>query len=64
MVAVRDALARVEEGAEDIEVPVYDGTEVGLLQSGFNRMTAAVRGRAAPTRLATPMEGRDQGSVA
>lgn len=45
VVAVRQALARVEEGAEDVEVAVYDGTEVGLLQAGFNRMAVAVRER-------------------
>ena len=45
IVAVRAALARVEEGADDVEVPVNDGTEVGLLQAGFNRMAVAVRER-------------------
>ena len=45
VLSVRDALARVEEGELDVEVAVYDGTEVGLLQAGFNRMVAGLRDR-------------------
>lgn len=45
VIGVRDALRRVERGELDVEVPVYDGTEVGLLQAGFNRMVAGVRER-------------------
>ena len=45
VLSVRDALARVEEGELDVEVAVYDGTEVGLLQVGFNRMVAGLRDR-------------------
>jgi adenylate cyclase len=45
VLSVRDALARVEEGELDVEVAVYDGTEVGLLQAGFNRMVAGLRER-------------------
>src|SRR4051794_1632844 len=37
---VRNALARVEDGDLDVEVRVDDGSEVGLLQSGFNEMAA------------------------
>lgn len=36
--AVRRAMRAVEEGTLDQHVPVLDGTEVGMLQSGFNRM--------------------------
>ncbi len=43
--SVRDALAKVEEGDLDVEVPVYDGSEVGLLQAGFNRTVAGLRER-------------------
>jgi adenylate cyclase len=43
--AVRRALRRVEEGDFDIRVPVYDGTELGQLQAGFNRMAAGLRER-------------------
>src|SRR3954452_19348203 len=42
---VRNALARVEDGDLDVEVRVDDGSEVGLLQSGFNQMAAGLRER-------------------
>ena len=43
--SVRRALAEVEHGNVAVEVPVYDGSEVGLLQAGFNRMVAELRER-------------------
>jgi adenylate cyclase len=43
--AVRKALRRVEEGALDTVVPVYDGTQIGQLQAGFNRMVVGLRER-------------------
>jgi adenylate cyclase len=43
--SLRSALAQVERGDLDVRVPVYDGTEVGLLQAGFNRMTAGLAER-------------------
>lgn len=43
--SVRRALAEVEQGDVAVQVPVYDGGEVGLLQAGFNRMVARVRDR-------------------
>jgi adenylate cyclase len=43
--SVRSALERVEEGELDVEVPVYDSSEVGLLQAGFNRMVLGLRER-------------------
>jgi adenylate cyclase len=42
---VREAVANVERGDLDVEVEVYDGSEVGLLQAGFNRMVAGLRER-------------------
>ena len=36
--SVRAALERVEEGDLDARVTIDDGSEVGLLQAGFNRM--------------------------
>jgi len=45
VVSVRDAVSRVEDGDLDAEVPVYDATEVGLLQAGFNRMVEGLRER-------------------
>jgi adenylate cyclase len=43
--AVREGMARVEEGELDVSVPVDDGSEVGLLEAGFNRMAAGLRDR-------------------
>jgi adenylate cyclase len=43
--AVRDGMGRVEEGELDVSVPVDDGSEVGLLEAGFNRMAAGLRER-------------------
>ncbi len=43
--AVQEALARVAEGDFDVEVRVDDGTELGLLQSGFNEMVHGLRER-------------------
>jgi adenylate cyclase len=45
IISVRRALARIEKGDLDVSVPVYDGTDVGLLQAGFNRMAAGLRER-------------------
>jgi adenylate cyclase len=46
VMSVRDAVAEVEKGnLDDVEVPVYDATEVGLLQAGFNRMVEGLRER-------------------
>jgi adenylate cyclase len=43
--AMRRAMARVETGDTDVTVSVDDGSEVGLLQAGFNRMVAGLRER-------------------
>ncbi|MEU8895419.1 adenylate/guanylate cyclase domain-containing protein [Nocardia sp. NPDC048505] len=32
------AINRVQEGSRDVQVEVFDGSEIGLLQVGFNRM--------------------------
>jgi adenylate cyclase len=45
VVSVRDALLAVERGDLDREVVVYDGTELGQLQSGFNQMVHGLRER-------------------
>ena len=42
---VRAALKRVEDGDLDAEVVVFDGTELGELQRGFNSMVAGLRER-------------------
>jgi adenylate cyclase len=45
IVSVREALDRVRRGDLDVEVPVYDGSEVGQLQAGFNEMVEGLRER-------------------
>jgi adenylate cyclase len=45
LLAVRDGLHRVERGELDQRLEVYDGTELGALQAGFNRMVAGLRER-------------------
>jgi adenylate cyclase len=42
---LRAALTRLGEGDLAVEVPVYDATEVGLLQAGFNRTVAGLQER-------------------
>ncbi len=42
---LRDAVARVEQGDLEVHVPIYDGTEIGLLQAGFNQMVTGLRER-------------------
>ncbi|MEV6271881.1 adenylate/guanylate cyclase domain-containing protein [Kribbella sp. NPDC051936] len=43
--SVRDALSLIGEGRLDVSIPVFDGTELGSLQAGFNRMTEGLRER-------------------
>ena len=43
--SVRKAVGAVESGDLDVEVEVYDGSELGGLQAGFNRMVAGLRER-------------------
>ena len=45
VVAVRSALKRVEAGDLDQELQVFDGSELGLLQAGFNQMEHGLRER-------------------
>jgi adenylate cyclase len=42
---VRTALGKVAEGDLDVSVRVYDGSEIGLLQTGVNRMAEGLRER-------------------
>jgi adenylate cyclase len=42
---VRTAMGRVAEGSLDVEVPVDDDGEIGLLQAGFNHMAGGLRER-------------------
>jgi adenylate cyclase len=57
--AVRRAMRRVEHGELDAEVTVYDGTELGQLQSGFNTMVAGLRERERLRDLFGRQVGRD-----
>jgi len=43
--SVRRAIARLRSGDLAVEVPIDDGSEVGLLQAGFNEMAAGLRER-------------------
>jgi adenylate cyclase len=43
--SVQAGLERVKSGDLDAQVPVDDGSEVGLLQAGFNRMAEGLRER-------------------
>jgi adenylate cyclase len=52
-------VARVERGDLDVEVPVYDGSELGLLQAGFNSMVAGLRDRERVKDLFGRYVGRD-----
>jgi adenylate cyclase len=59
LTAVRSALERVEDGDLDARVAVDDGSEVGLLQSGFNRMADGLRERERIRDLFGRQVGRD-----
>lgn len=43
--SIRHGLRRVQEGDLDVEVGVWDSTEMGLLQAGFNDMVSGLRER-------------------
>ena len=42
---LREAVDKVDSGDLDVEVPIYDSTEIGLLQAGFNQMVHGLRER-------------------
>jgi adenylate cyclase len=45
ILGVSRALRRVQDGDLDVSVPVYDATEIGRLQVGFNAMVVGLRER-------------------
>jgi adenylate cyclase len=45
VMSVREGQRKVERGDLEAEVPVFDGSELGLLQAGFNRMAEGIRER-------------------
>jgi adenylate cyclase len=55
---LRRAVGQVQQGDLDVEVPVDDGGEVGLLQAGFNQMVVGLRER----RRLEDLFGRHVGS--
>ena len=57
--AVRRAMVSVADGELDVAVPVDDGSEVGLLEAGFNRMAAGLRERERLRDLFGRHVGRD-----
>lgn len=57
--SVQHGMARVAEGDLSAEVVVYDGTELGALQSGFNRMAEGLRERERIRELFGRHVGRD-----
>jgi adenylate cyclase len=57
--AVRRALERVEGGDLETRIEVDDGSEVGLLQAGFNRMAAGLKERERLRDLFGRHVGRD-----
>ena len=59
ILAVRDGLQRLDEGDLDASVAVYDGTELGMLQSGFNQTVAGLRERERLRDLFGRHVGRD-----
>ena len=61
---VRAALRRVEEGDLDASVVVFDGTELGELQRGFNSMVAGLREREQVRDLFGRHVGREVAAMA
>lgn len=61
---VRAALQRVEDGDLDAHVVVFDGTELGELQRGFNSMAAGLRERERVRDLFGRHVGRDVAAAA
>ena len=64
ILSVRDAMQEVEEGALDVKVQVYDGTELGQLMAGFNQMVAGLRDREKLRDLFGRHVGRDVAEAA
>lgn len=42
---LQDAISRVRRGEDGVEVDIYDGSEMGVLQAGFNEMMRGLRER-------------------
>jgi adenylate cyclase len=57
--SMRGALARIEEGDYEVQVPVDDSSEIGLVQVGVNRMAAGLAERERLQDLFGRHVGRD-----
>ncbi|MBI3217505.1 MAG: adenylate/guanylate cyclase domain-containing protein [Mycobacterium sp.] len=62
--SVRAALNRVEKGDFDTNLVVFDGTELGQLQRGFNSMVAGLRQRERVRQLFGQHVGREVAELA
>ncbi|WP_209723588.1 adenylate/guanylate cyclase domain-containing protein [Marmoricola sp. OAE513] len=62
--SVRYALGRVRAGDFNTEVTVFDGTELGLLQAGFNDMATGLREREAIRDMFGRHVGKDVAAAA
>jgi adenylate cyclase len=56
---MREALEEVEQGKLDVRIPVDDGSEVGLVEAGFNKMAAGLAERERLRDLFGRHVGRD-----
>jgi adenylate cyclase len=61
---VRSGMRRVERGEYDASVPVFDASELGLLQAGFNTMAGGLRERERLRDLFGRHVGRDVARLA
>ena len=59
LAGMRSALARIEEGDYDVQVPVDDSSEIGQVQVGVNRMAAGLAERERLQDLFGRHVGRD-----
>ncbi len=62
--AVRKAMQQIEQGRMHTSVPVYDVTELGALQAGFNTMAAGLRERERIRELFGRQVGQEVASAA
>ncbi|EUA42827.1 HAMP domain protein [Mycobacterium xenopi 3993] len=61
---VRRGMQHVERGDYDVSVPVFDASELGLLQAGFNTMAVGLRERERLRDLFGRNVGRDVARLA
>lgn len=61
---VRRGMERVERGDYEVTIPVFDASELGLLQAGFNTMATGLRDRERLRELFGRHVGRDVARLA